>query len=151
MECGARRLRHPQMSRGTDCRKLSRGISNTNPLPFHDGAEYPYTNETQGNRSSAGIPSLLESPLSQPPAPGMTPSGGASVALPFKFRPRRESVDWRRIHAVDVDLVVSQLDLDALEEHIGSGLLLQAGGRAVPAVPQTRGPGSGEAPAGCPV
>ncbi|XP_077958068.1 cilium assembly protein DZIP1 isoform X5 [Gasterosteus aculeatus] len=120
MECGAQRLRHPQMSRGTDCRKLSRGISNTNPLPFHDGAYYPYTNEPQGTRSSAGIPSLLDSPLSQPSAPGMTPSSGASVALPFKFRPRRESVDWRRINAVDVDLVVSQLDLDALQEHIGS-------------------------------
>lgn len=82
--------------------------------PFHDGAYYPYTNEPQG------IPSLLDSPLSQPSAPGMTPSSGASVALPFKFRPRRESVDWRRINAVDVDLVVSQLDLDALQEHIGS-------------------------------
>ncbi|XP_068575624.1 cilium assembly protein DZIP1 isoform X1 [Cebidichthys violaceus] len=94
-------------------------------MPFHDGAYYPYTGDTQGTHSSAGIPSLLNSPLSQPsvnahPAPGMTPSSGASVVLPFKFRPRRESVDWRRINAVDVDLVVSQLDLDALQEHIGS-------------------------------
>lgn len=48
----------------------------------------------------------------------MTPSSGASAFAPFKFRPRRESVDWRRISAVDVDLVVSQLDLDALQEHI---------------------------------
>ncbi|XP_054479926.1 cilium assembly protein DZIP1 isoform X2 [Anoplopoma fimbria] len=48
------------------------------------------------------------------------PSSGASVVLPFKFRPRRESVDWRRINAVDIDLVVSQLDLDALQEHISS-------------------------------
>ncbi|CAK6978684.1 cilium assembly protein DZIP1 [Scomber scombrus] len=48
----------------------------------------------------------------------MTPSSGAATILPFKFRPRRESVDWRRINAVDVDLVVSQLDVDALQEHI---------------------------------
>ncbi|KAM8903330.1 cilium assembly protein DZIP1 isoform 1-T2 [Spinachia spinachia] len=89
-------------------------------MPFHDGAYYPYTDDTQGTRSSAGIPSLLNSPLSQPSAPGMTPSSSATVALPFKFRPRRESVDWRRINAVDIDLVVSQLDLDALQEHIGS-------------------------------
>lgn len=93
--------------------------------PFHDGVYYPYASDAQGTHSSAGIPSLLNSPLSQPsanghsaPAPGMTPSSRASAVLPFKFRPRRESVDWRRIGAVDVDLVVSQLDVDALQEHI---------------------------------
>lgn len=50
----------------------------------------------------------------------MTPSSGASTILPFKFRPRRESVDWRRINAVDVDLVVSQLDIEALQDHVGT-------------------------------
>lgn len=92
--------------------------------PFHDGVYYPYVSDTQGTHSSAGIPSLLNSPLSQPSAPAaaaaMTPSSGASGVLPFKFRPRRESVDWRRISALDVDLVVSQLDVDALQEHIGT-------------------------------
>uniref|UniRef100_A0A665WCC5 C2H2-type domain-containing protein n=1 Tax=Echeneis naucrates TaxID=173247 RepID=A0A665WCC5_ECHNA len=88
--------------------------------PFHDGVYYPYASDTQGTHSSAGIPSLLNSPLSQPSAPGMTPSSGASTVLPFKFRPRRESVDWRRINAVDVDLVVSQLDVDTLQEHINT-------------------------------
>ncbi|XP_073318497.1 cilium assembly protein DZIP1 [Pagrus major] len=91
-------------------------------MPFHDGAYYPYSSDTQGTHSSAGIPSLLNSPLSQHsvPAPGMTPSSGASVVLPFKFRPRRESVDWRRINAVDIELVVSQLDVDALQDHIST-------------------------------
>ncbi|XP_027147581.1 cilium assembly protein DZIP1 isoform X3 [Larimichthys crocea] len=91
-------------------------------MPFHDGVYYPYSSDTQGTHSSAGIPSLLNSPLSQHsvPAPGMTPSSGASVVLPFKFRPRRESVDWRRINAVDIDAVVSQLDVDALQEHIST-------------------------------
>ncbi|XP_030266030.1 cilium assembly protein DZIP1 isoform X2 [Sparus aurata] len=91
-------------------------------MPFHDGAYYPYSSDTQGTHSSAGIPSLLNSPISQHsvPAPGMTPSSGASVVLPFKFRPRRESVDWRRINAVDIELVVSQLDVDALQEHIST-------------------------------
>lgn len=93
--------------------------------PFHDGVYYPYVSDTQGTHSSAGIPSLLNSPLSQPSAPpaaaaAMTPSSGASAILPFKFRPRRESVDWRRISALDVDLVVSQLDVDVLQEHIGT-------------------------------
>lgn len=96
-------------------------------MPFHDGVYYPYSSDTQGTHSSAGIPSLLNSPLSQHSAnghaastPGMTPSSGASAALPFKFRPRRESVDWRRINAVDIELVVSQLDVDALQEHIST-------------------------------
>uniref|UniRef100_A0A672HXY4 Zinc finger protein Dzip1-like n=1 Tax=Salarias fasciatus TaxID=181472 RepID=A0A672HXY4_SALFA len=80
---------------------------------------YPLSSDTH---SSAGIPSLLNSPLSV-----MTPSSGnnsaaaaAAAGIPFKFRPRRESVDWRRINAVDVDLVVSQLDVDALQEHVGT-------------------------------
>ncbi|XP_070814009.1 cilium assembly protein DZIP1 isoform X2 [Chaetodon trifascialis] len=91
-------------------------------MPFHEGVYYPYSSDTQGTHSSAGIPSLLNSPLSQhsAPAPGMTPSSGASAVLPFKFRPRRESVDWRRINAVDIELVVSQLDVDALQEHIST-------------------------------
>ncbi|XP_028989115.1 cilium assembly protein DZIP1 isoform X2 [Betta splendens] len=87
-------------------------------MPFHDGVYYPYTADTQGTHSSAGIPSLLNSPLSHHSATGMTPSSGAATVLPFKFRPRRESVDWRRINAVDVDMVVSQLDVDALQEHV---------------------------------
>nr|XP_020443417.1 zinc finger protein Dzip1-like isoform X1 [Monopterus albus]XP_020443419.1 zinc finger protein Dzip1-like isoform X1 [Monopterus albus]XP_020443420.1 zinc finger protein Dzip1-like isoform X1 [Monopterus albus] len=96
-------------------------------MPFHDNVFYRYTSDTQGTHSSAGIPSLLNSPLSQHsvnslsvPVPGMTPSSGATTFIPFKFRPRRESVDWRRINAVDIDLVVSQLDVDALQEHIST-------------------------------
>ncbi|MED6235871.1 hypothetical protein ATANTOWER_001393 [Ataeniobius toweri] len=88
-------------------------------MPFHDGVYYPYSSDTQGTHSPAGIPSLLNSPLSLHSAtaqPGMTPA----AFLPFKFRPRRESVDWRRINAVDVDQVVSQLDVDALQEHIST-------------------------------
>uniref|UniRef100_A0A3Q2PIW9 DAZ interacting zinc finger protein 1 n=1 Tax=Fundulus heteroclitus TaxID=8078 RepID=A0A3Q2PIW9_FUNHE len=95
--------------------------------PFHDGFYYPYSSDTQGTHSSAGIPSLLNSPLGQPSAnapPGMAPA----AFLPFKFSPRRESVDWRRISAVDVDLVVSQLDVDALQEHIGAVTLCSLDG-----------------------
>ncbi|XP_071759145.2 cilium assembly protein DZIP1 [Centroberyx gerrardi] len=96
-------------------------------MPFHDGVYYPYTSESQGTHSSAGIPSLLNSPLSHPssnghsvPQTGMTPPSSSSAMAPFKFRPRRESVDWRRISAVDVDLVVSQLDVNALQEYINT-------------------------------
>uniref|UniRef100_A0A8C6S5N0 Cilium assembly protein DZIP1 N-terminal domain-containing protein n=1 Tax=Neogobius melanostomus TaxID=47308 RepID=A0A8C6S5N0_9GOBI len=92
------------------------------PSPFQGGIYYPYGHDTHGTHSSAGIPSLLNSPLSQQLnghcAPGMTPSCCVSTAPPFRFRPRRESVDWRRIIAVDIDAVVSQIDVDALQEHI---------------------------------
>lgn len=50
----------------------------------------------------------------------MAPSGAPPTILPFRFRQRRESVDWRRIHAVDIDLVISQLDVDVLQEHIST-------------------------------
>ncbi|KAI3365804.1 hypothetical protein L3Q82_000803 [Scortum barcoo] len=78
-------------------RCLSGQSARTGTGPFHDGAYYPYPGDTQGTRSSAGIPSLLNSPLSQPAsvnghsAPGMTPPTGAAA-----------------------------LDVDALQEHIGA-------------------------------
>ncbi|XP_041728474.2 zinc finger protein Dzip1 isoform X2 [Coregonus clupeaformis] len=93
-------------------------------MPFYNNVYYPYQPETQGTHSSAGIPSLLNSPLSQPssssrcpPAPAMSASTSTTIP-PFKFRPRRESVDWRRISVVDVDLVASELDFQTLQEHI---------------------------------
>ncbi|XP_077406005.1 cilium assembly protein DZIP1 isoform X2 [Vanacampus margaritifer] len=101
------------------------GVLNDSEMPFHDGIYYPYSSDTQGNHSSAGIPSLLNSPLSQhsvkvQSALGMAPSSAPPTILPFRFRQRRESVDWRRIHAVDIDLVISQLDVDVLQEHIST-------------------------------
>lgn len=95
--------------------------------PFYNNVYYPYQPENQGTHSSAGIPSLLNSPLSQPSSSGRCPpappppamSASTSTTIPpFKFRPRRESVDWRRISAVDVDLVASELDFQTLQEHI---------------------------------
>ncbi|XP_077451924.1 cilium assembly protein DZIP1 isoform X2 [Stigmatopora argus] len=94
-------------------------------MPFQDGVYYTYGSDTQGNHSSAGIPSLLNSPLSQHSVKvqsvlGMAPSGAPQAILPFRFRQRRECVDWRRIHAVDIDQVISQLDVDVLQEHIST-------------------------------
>ncbi|XP_046887067.1 zinc finger protein Dzip1 isoform X3 [Hypomesus transpacificus] len=91
-------------------------------MPFYNNIYYPYTRETQGTHSSAGIPSLLNSPLSQPytsgpPPPAMSASSSTTIP-PFKFRQRRESVDWRRVSAVDVDLVASELDFLTLQEHV---------------------------------
>ncbi|XP_035249874.1 zinc finger protein Dzip1 isoform X1 [Anguilla anguilla] len=92
-------------------------------MPFHNSVYYPYQSEPPGGQSSAGIPSLLNSPQSQRSsssglAPGASAMSGAPPVPVFKFRPRRESVDWRRISAVDVDRVASELDFQTLQEHV---------------------------------
>lgn len=48
----------------------------------------------------------------------MTLPGRASAVRPFKFQLRREIVDWRRINAVDIDMVMNQMDVNTLQEHI---------------------------------
>uniref|UniRef100_A0A8C3SPD4 Cilium assembly protein DZIP1 n=1 Tax=Chelydra serpentina TaxID=8475 RepID=A0A8C3SPD4_CHESE len=44
-------------------------------------------------------------------APGPLPA--------FQFRPRHGSPDWRRLSAVDVERVAGELDVAALQEHLG--------------------------------
>ncbi|XP_042637348.1 zinc finger protein DZIP1 [Orycteropus afer afer] len=47
------------------------------------------------------------------------PSTGASGPLPFfQFRPRLESVNWRRLSAIDVDKVAGAVDVLTLQENI---------------------------------
>lgn len=51
----------------------------------------------------------------------MSTSAHSSSAVslpPFRFRTRRENVDWRRISALDVDRVASELDFQTLQDHI---------------------------------
>ncbi|XP_067315085.1 cilium assembly protein DZIP1 isoform X2 [Pseudorasbora parva] len=95
--------------------------------PFYDNVYYPYPPDPPGTHSSAGIPSLLSSPQSQPssgsqsrPAAYTMSTTSTSIPPPFKFRARRENVDWRRINAVDVDRVACELDFHALQEHINA-------------------------------
>ncbi|KAJ8252915.1 hypothetical protein GJAV_G00206980 [Gymnothorax javanicus] len=83
-------------------------------MPFHNSVYYPYQTEPLGGQSSVGIPSLLNSPQSQRSS-GASAMSGMPV---FKFRARREAVDWRRISAVDVDRIASELDCQTLQEHV---------------------------------
>ncbi|XP_040821000.1 zinc finger protein DZIP1L [Ochotona curzoniae] len=46
------------------------------------------------------------------------PLFGACTLPTFKFQPRRESVDWRRISALDVERVARELDVATLQENI---------------------------------
>ncbi|XP_075402986.1 cilium assembly protein DZIP1L isoform X2 [Tenrec ecaudatus] len=43
---------------------------------------------------------------------------GAYTLPSFKFQPRRENVDWRRMSALDVDRVARELDVATLQENI---------------------------------
>ncbi|XP_040089297.1 zinc finger protein DZIP1L isoform X4 [Oryx dammah] len=59
----------------------------------------------------------MQSPT--PTAQGLSsPLFGAYTLPTFKFQPRRESVDWRRISALDVDRVARELDVATLQENI---------------------------------
>ncbi|NXV23676.1 DZI1L protein, partial [Cepphus grylle] len=53
--------------------------------------------------------------------PGRTP--GLPIPAdtpPFRFQPRRLTVDWRRFSAIDVERVAQEVDLAALQDHIAS-------------------------------
>ncbi|XP_069420857.1 cilium assembly protein DZIP1L isoform X7 [Ovis canadensis] len=67
--------------------------------------------------ASPGLPPPMQSPT--PTAQGLSsPLFGAYTLPTFKFQPRRESVDWRRISALDVDRVARELDVATLQENI---------------------------------
>lgn len=46
------------------------------------------------------------------------PLFGAYTVPTFKFQPRRETVDWRRLSALDVERVAQDLDVAVLQENI---------------------------------
>ena len=67
--------------------------------------------------ASPGLPPPMQSPTTT--AQGLSgPLCGAYTLPTFKFQPRRESVDWRRISALDVDRVARELDVATLQENI---------------------------------
>ncbi|XP_061408615.1 cilium assembly protein DZIP1L-like isoform X3 [Lethenteron reissneri] len=46
------------------------------------------------------------------------PAAYTPVLMPFKFRERREAVDWRRLGAVDVERVAREVDVATSQEYI---------------------------------
>ncbi|XP_037700211.1 zinc finger protein DZIP1L isoform X2 [Choloepus didactylus] len=70
---------------------------------------------------SAGVSPGLLPPMQSAAAIAEGLSGplfGAYTLPAFKFQPRHESVDWRRISALDVERVVRELDVATLQENI---------------------------------
>ncbi|XP_059906771.1 LOW QUALITY PROTEIN: cilium assembly protein DZIP1 [Gadus macrocephalus] len=125
-------------------------------MPFHDSVYYPYP-EPQGTPSPAGVrrsstrPPLLQHHLLSDSSSSahshhhhpiaMTASALPSASAPapapphlppFNPRAARESVDWRRVGALDVGAVASELDLDALQQHVTAVAFCSLGGERCP-------------------
>ncbi|XP_073899225.1 cilium assembly protein DZIP1 isoform X2 [Castor canadensis] len=75
-------------------------------MPFQKHVYYPLVSSPEGPEAPAASMAWV-------------PPSAASGPLPFfQFRPRLESVDWRRLSAIDVDKVAGAVDVLTLQENI---------------------------------
>lgn len=80
-------------------------------MPFQKHVYYPLASGLDG----AHVPAAAAGAASLATAT----SSAAAGPLPFfQFRPRLESVDWRRLSAIDVDKVAGAVDVLTLQENI---------------------------------
>lgn len=81
-------------------------------MPFEKHVYYPLASGPEG----PDVPAAASAARS---AMASAPYSAASGPLPFfQFRPRLESVDWRRLSAIDVDKVAGAVDVLTLQENI---------------------------------
>ncbi|XP_012578615.1 PREDICTED: zinc finger protein DZIP1, partial [Condylura cristata] len=82
------------------------------PQPFQKHVYYPLASGLEGPEAAPAAAAGAASMACAPPS-------AASGPLPFfQFRPRLESVDWRRLSAIDVDKVAGAVDVLTLQENI---------------------------------
>ncbi|KAG8517027.1 LOW QUALITY PROTEIN: Zinc finger protein DZIP1, partial [Galemys pyrenaicus] len=82
------------------------------PQPFQKHVYYPLASGPEG-------PEAAPAAAAGAAAMACAPPSAASGPLPFfQFRPRLESVDWRRLSAIDVDKVAGAVDVLTLQENI---------------------------------
>uniref|UniRef100_G3RL22 Cilium assembly protein DZIP1 n=1 Tax=Gorilla gorilla gorilla TaxID=9595 RepID=G3RL22_GORGO len=82
-------------------------------MPFQKHVYYPLASGPEG--PDVAVAAAAAGAASMACAPPSTASG----PLPFfQFRPRLESVDWRRLSAIDVDKVAGAVDVLTLQENI---------------------------------
>ncbi|KAM4860016.1 cilium assembly protein DZIP1 [Thomomys bottae] len=78
-------------------------------MPFQKHVYYPLVSSPDGS----------DAPTACAASMAYVPPSSASGPLPFfQFRPRLESVDWRRLSAIDVDKVAGAVDVLTLQENI---------------------------------
>ncbi|XP_034859065.1 zinc finger protein DZIP1 isoform X1 [Mirounga leonina] len=81
-------------------------------MPFQKHVYYPLASSLEGPDGPAAASAARSAMAS-------APHSAASGPLPFfQFRPRLESVDWRRLSAIDVDKVAGAVDVLTLQENI---------------------------------
>ncbi|XP_011222491.1 zinc finger protein DZIP1 isoform X2 [Ailuropoda melanoleuca] len=81
-------------------------------MPFQKHVYYPLDSGLEGPDAPAAA-SAVQSAMAS------AAHSAASGPLPFfQFRPRLESVDWRRLSAIDVDKVAGAVDVLTLQENI---------------------------------
>ncbi|XP_043437681.1 zinc finger protein DZIP1 isoform X4 [Prionailurus bengalensis] len=82
-------------------------------MPFQKHVYYPLASGLEGPDAPAAAAAAGAATMA------CGPPSVASVPLPFfQFRPRLESVDWRRLSAIDVDKVAGAVDVLTLQENI---------------------------------
>ncbi|XP_062050008.1 cilium assembly protein DZIP1 isoform X2 [Lepus europaeus] len=82
-------------------------------MPFQKHVYYPLAGCPEGpDASAAGGAAGAAAMACFPPSAGLGPQPF------FQFRPRLESVDWRRLSAIDVDKVAGAVDVLTLQENI---------------------------------
>ncbi|XP_074048009.1 cilium assembly protein DZIP1 isoform X2 [Macrotis lagotis] len=84
-------------------------------MPFQKHVYYPFAGGPEGPRFGSTPPGPAHP--TGPGALGMAAAGPGPLPF-FQFRPRLESVDWRRLSAIDVDKVAGELDFLTLQENI---------------------------------
>ncbi|XP_012923279.1 zinc finger protein DZIP1 isoform X2 [Heterocephalus glaber] len=78
-------------------------------MPFQKHVYYPLASCPEGPDAPAAGPASM---------PGHASSAAWGPLPFFQFRPRLESVDWRRLSAIDVDKVAGAVDVLTLQENI---------------------------------
>ncbi|XP_014446421.1 zinc finger protein DZIP1 isoform X1 [Tupaia chinensis] len=82
-------------------------------MPFQKHVYYPLASGPEGPDVPVANAAAGAAPMA------CVPPSAASGPLPFfQFRPRLESLDWRRLSAIDVDKVAGAVDVLTLQENI---------------------------------
>ncbi|XP_072478207.1 cilium assembly protein DZIP1 isoform X3 [Notamacropus eugenii] len=86
-------------------------------MPFQKHVYYPFAGGQEGQAPAPSSTLHCPSRSTGAGVAGMASAGAGPFPF-FQFRPRLESVDWRRLSAIDVDRVAGELDFLTLQENI---------------------------------
>ncbi|XP_068923445.1 cilium assembly protein DZIP1 isoform X2 [Petaurus breviceps papuanus] len=86
-------------------------------MPFQKHVYYPFAGGQEGQASTSSSTLHCPTRFTGAGVAGMASAGAGPFPF-FQFRPRLESVDWRRLSAIDVDKVAGELDFLTLQENI---------------------------------